>query len=416
MKNHSVTNYLKKNMLSVGLNIFGSGLAAITTLVIAKEIGAAQYGEMTLVLAISTFMVVFLLMGINFALYHYMPNAHEEEHHSIIGTAFISSVVFLILFFFLSMHLSAFSTKTLRITVKVWEFSIWLAISTTMNSMIDAFLRGKKRFIFIGAARVINAVFYLSTSAVFLFILDVREFTYFIILLIAGQLVFIVAALIRLRFPIFRFSIKNFKRLYKYGFYISITTIILMFVFSIDVFILNYYSTTASVGIFSVYLTFGKKLFVVVFNEGIGVVLLTTLAKTNKNDIFQKVKRIIPYLALLVASGTFLLYLVFFIYLKSKYPFDLFYMFLVSAGMAFHAIYNLFFSIFSMDGESGAKVCTKVALITLPLSTATQIILIKYFDIIGGFAAFIVTNLIIITVFWIYAERMYPGKLRKKDR
>jgi hypothetical protein len=177
--------------------------------------------------------------------------------------------------------------------------------------------------------------------------------------------------------------------------------------FGIDIIMLNHMADRADVGLYAVYNGFPRRLLVVVLTEGIGVVLLPTLATMDKPALLRRLGRVAPLAAMAMAVMSLAASAVFFLLLRAEYRYSFGLMALSALGIGVHTVFHLYFFVLSMDGVRGAKVVLACLVAGSPAALACQGAFIAWWGLIGALAACALTNLLLVGVLAAAAARVY---------
>ncbi|MBG0818869.1 lipopolysaccharide biosynthesis protein [Planomonospora sp. ID82291] len=395
---------------AVGPTVTGavaSGLSAATGLVIAREIGAAAFGHFTVVLTIATILTVGMLMSLNYVMYQELPRAEPADRPALVTTALLASLGLGTALTAAGLLAAAPLTALLGVDVRTLCFSLALAAAMTANQLTESLLRGLKRYARTAVLKLAVAVAYLGGSSYCLLVLGIRDAAFYLVALIATTAAFAVAAVPGLEIAPRTWSAALARSLYRHGAYVTVLAAFTSLVFGVDVIFLNHWAGQADVGVYSVYNGFPKRLFGVLFTDGIGLVLLPALATMDKTAVLRRIGRITP----LVAAGTALLSFaagaVFFLLLREQYPYALGLMALSAAGMGVHMVFNLYSAALLMDGVRGAKVLIACLAAGTPVALACQAALTAWQGLTGALTAFALSNLVLVALVAATAARTY---------
>lgn len=384
-----------------------SGLAAATTLVVARGVGAAEFGVFTVVLTIATIAMIAMLLNLNYVMYQELPRAQPSEHPAIVTTALLSTVAVSGGLAALALLASPALTVLLGVDLRTLGFALGLAAALSVNLLTDSFLRGMRRFVLVARLKLAVSVAYLGASAFCLLVLDLRDAEVYLGLLIATNLAFTLVAVAYLDLARPTWSQALARSMYRHGAHLSVTALLTAAVLGLDVLFLNHWADEAVVGVYSVYNGFPKRLLGVVFTEGVGLVLLPVLATLDKPRLLRRIARLAPLVALATALLSFAASAVFFLVLREEYPYSLPLMALSAAGIGAHTVFNLYFFALSMDGVRGAKVFTGCLAVGLPVAVGLQAALIAWNGLVGALTAFLLTNLLLVAIVVVVAARVY---------
>ena len=176
-------------------------------------------------------------------------------------------------------------------------------------------------------------------------------------------------------------------------------SLMVIILYSSDLFLINCFFPGKAVGVYNLYQGFAKGLFSVLFYEVFTVVFLPTIAHMDKHKIYQMFQRLIP-VVLLVIIGAVACLIIVILWLSGKeYGFNWAYILLVAFGIGFYSIYQINNAIFTMEGNTGAKLCLIPLGITMPISLMIQYLFTKSYGIIGTMVAVTITNFLLMVIF-----------------
>lgn len=413
-----MTRLLRGHGWAVGptvTSIAASGTAAATTLVIARGIGAAAFGHFTVVLTIALIVNVGMLMSLHFVMYQELPRAAPADRPAQVTAALFATLVLAAGVTVAALLASPLLTAVLGVDLRTLCFALALAFAITINQLTESFLRGLKRYVLVAGLRLAVAVAYLAAASTSLLVFGVRDAEFYLVALIGMYVVFALLAFTGFEVAPRTWSLPRAGALYRHGAYVTAIAALLGVLFGVDVILLNQLGERYEVGVYSVYNGFPRRLLVVLLTEGIGVVLLPTLATADKPAVLRRIARIGPAagagMALLSFAGSALFFLV----LRDDYPYSFGLMALAAAGIGAHAVLHLYFFVLSMDGVRGAKVFIGCLAAGLPAGIACQAAFIAWWGLVGALVAFLLTNLLLVAVVAATTARAYrplPAEVR----
>lgn len=389
------------------LSTAASALSAAGTLLVAREIGAEQFGGYSVVLTVGGVLLVLSQLNLNVVLYQELPRRPDGEHPALVSTALLlalalGAAVALV---------AALAGPALRAAFGVDAATLWwsvlFALSTGAAFLVEGVLRGRKHFARVAALKLAAAVLYLAAAAYSLLVLGRTGFGTYVALLSATNVLFVLAALAGRPVRAGPVSRALAGRLLRHGGYVSVTAALVLLAFGLDVIVLNHAVPADVVGQYSIYNGFPKRLLGILFTEGVGLVLLPTLAPLAKPELFRTVARIAPLLGLAAAGVSFAAGAVLLGLLGDGYPYSPGLLGLAALGIGVHAVFNLYYVVLSVDGTRGAKVAIACLLAGLPVVLAAQVLLIGRYGLTGGLLAFVVTNAVLVGLMLAATARVY---------
>jgi O-antigen/teichoic acid export membrane protein len=388
-------------------SIAASATAAATTLVIARGLGAAAFGQFTVVLSIALIATVGMQMSLHYVMYQELPRARPPDHPALVTTALLSTLVLGAGLVGAGLVASPLLTAALGVDLRTLCFGLALALAMAVNQLTESFLRGLKKFAFVAGLKLAVAAGYLAVSAGCLLLLGIRDAEFYLVALILTYLVFAVLARAGFEVSPAAWSPALARSLYRHGAYVTAIAALTGVLFGLDVIFLNHWSDRADVGVYSVYNGFPKRLLGVVFTEGIGLVLLPILATMDKPALLRRIGRLAPAVGAGAAVLSFAASIVLLFPLRAEYPYSPSLMALAAAGIGAHTVFNLYFFALSMDGLRGAKVFIACLAAGLPPSLACQAAFIARWGVAGGLVAFALTNLLLVAAVVVATGRVY---------
>lgn len=389
------------------MSIAASGISAAATLVVARGIGAAAFGQFTLVISIALIISVGSLLSLNYVMYQELPRAEPAERPALMTTALFTALVLGAGLVALGALAGPLLAAALGIDARTLWFSIALALAMTANLLTDSFLRGLHRYRLVAGLKLAVAVAYLLAVAVARLVAGIHDAGWYLTALIAMNVVFAAAATLGFTIEPRRWSPALARSLCRHGGWVTAIGALTAVLFGVDVLFLNHWSSRADVGVYSVYNGFPKRLLGVVFTEGIGLVLLPTLALLDKPSLLRRIGRLAPAVFAAAATCCFAASTGFFALLRAQYPYSVGLMALASLGIGVHTVFNLYFFALSMDGVRGAKVFAGCLAAGAPAALAGQALLIARWDLTGALIAFPLSNLVLVGAVLIGVRRTY---------
>ncbi len=392
-------------------NTVASGLSAAGTLVVARAVGVAEFGGYAVAVVLGGIVMIAALLNLNAVMYQELPRRPRAEHPALLSTTLAAALVLGSAAAAGTLLAAPVLRAAFGIDPGVLRYGVLLALSIGFGLLTESFLRGQQRYALVAGLRLALAAAYLTAVALFLLVLDVRAFGPYAVLLAASHVLFGVVALVGQPVRPRLVSVPLARELLRHGGYLSVTSVLLALVFGLDVIFLNRFATPEVVGAYSIYNGFPKRLLGIVFTEGVGLVLLPTLATLAKPALLRRIGRIAPLLGLAAAGLSFVAGLLLLRLLGDGYPYSLVLLALAALGIGVHTVFNLYYFALSMDSTRGAKVVIVCLLAGLLPALLVQLLLIGEFGLVGGLVAFVLTNALLLVVVLVVNARVYaqPG-------
>ena len=402
--------FLAEHRYAVGptvLSTAASALSAATTLLVAREIGAGQFGGYSVVLTVGGVLLVLSQLNLNVVLYQELPRRPAAEHPALVSTALALGLALGIAV----TAVAAAAAPALRAAFGVSAATLWwgvlFALTTGFAFLVEGVLRGRLQFARVARLKLAAAGLYLAAAAYALLVLDRTGYGTYVGLLSAANVLFGLAALtgqpVRARLVSRTLAVRTLA----HGGYVSITAGLILLVFGLDVIVLNHAAAPDVVGQYSIYNGFPKRLLGILFTEGVGLVLLPVLAPLAKPELLRRVARIAPLLGLAAAAVSFAAGAVLLGLLGADYAYDPGLLALAALGIGVHVVFNLYYCVLTVDGTRGAKVVIGCLLAGLPVTLTAQVVLIGRYGLAGGLVAFVVTNAVLVGIVLAATARVY---------
>lgn len=402
-------------VLPTVVNATASGVSAATSLLIAWGLGAAAFGHFTVVLSIALIVTVGMLMSLHYVMYQELPRAAPADRPALVVTGLLATLVLSGGLLAAGLLASPVLTVLLGVDLRTLAFGLMLALSMTLNQLTESFLRGLQRYALTAGLKIAVAAVYLGVSAYLLFVAGVRDTEVYLTALIATNLLFAVVSVVG--FPVVprAWSSALARSLYRHGAYVTALAALTGLLFGVDVIFLNHWATQADVGVYSIYNNFPKRLLGVLFTDGVGLVLLPTLATMDKPTALRRIRRLVPAVFAATALVSLAASAVFFLALRAQYPYAVDLMVLSAVGIGVHTVFNLYSVALLMDGVRGAKVLIVAQLAATPAVLAAQALLIAWYGLVGGLVAFALSNLVLVAVVAAVSARAYRRDVPAAD-
>lgn len=387
---------------NIGIIFFYNRIGAIFPMVVtiwaARVIGPAEYGKIGMINNIANLLMLPVLLGVNAAMYKFLPDNAASINNELKSTAFFGNIILVVFFSWLYYNADGWAKSYLRIEPYVWNMGIVATIILNFIILSESFLRGQKQYLSIARARLIgNIIFFVAFIFCYCF-QNVNIHSYFYAYY-ASQLSLILIAFRKSGFQSFHLSWSSMKKIYLFGFWNMANSLMVIILYSSDLFLINCFFPGKAVGVYNLYQGFAKGLFSVLFYEVFTVVFLPTIAHMDKHKIYQMFQRLIP-VVLLVIIGAVACLIIVILWLSGKeYGFNWAYILLVAFGIGFYSIYQINNAIFTMEGNTGAKLCLIPLGITMPISLMIQYLFTKSYGIIGTMVAVTITNFLLMVIF-----------------
>lgn len=409
-----------KFIKNIGTIFFYNRIGAIFTMFVAiwtaRILGPVEYGKIGMITYIANLLMHPVILGVNTAMYKFLPDSAASEKDELMSTALFGNIILVIVFSWLYYSAEGLAETYLRIQTPIWNMGIVATIVLNFYILSESFIRGQKQYLSIARARLAGNLFFFAAFVIILYYFRNVNIQGYFYPYCASQLLFVIIAMVKsgLCLRTFPLSWPTFKKIYQFGFWNMANSLMIIILFSSDLFLINYFSPGEAVGVYNLYQGFAKGLFSVLFYEVFTVVFLPTIAHMDKYKLYRMFQRFVPMI-LPVIIGTVSCLIGIVVWLSGKeYGFNWIYILLVASGIGFYSVYQINNAIFTMEGNTGAKLSLIPLGIILPISLIIQYFFTKFYKITGTMAAITITNFLLMVIFQVM---MYfaPVKFRQPN-
>lgn len=383
--NLNIKFFLKNISYITSGNMIAVLFSVIFSIVVANVFGPFNYGKLTLIVSIASFLQIPMLLGINSATIKYNSSQNERSvNNSIISTSLFLFLIFILLSNLFYLSFSAEISKLFSISQQLFYSSILLAIIISFFTISNTFLLSLnqiKRYSF--SYIICNGVM-LSIIILFIFY-GLKSFNSLIWSVYIGYgVVAIFTFMFYLRkYVKITFSKKWAVTLIKYSNYGMIGGISSVVYTNIDNIFVGKFLHFTTLGIYNAY--YNTSIGLIALLSGISTVIFITASKyDNKSNFFRKINKIIPYFAILIFPLIiFAQFLMFKLY-GPQYNFDLKMSILFSLASIIVFIDGIYGWLMNSTGLNGIKVTALGALCIAISSIILNFLLVPLLGIIGA--------------------------------
>jgi len=293
---------------SIG-RIITIGMAALTSIIIARILGPSGKGILAALAAMVGIALQFGNLGLHGANTYFAAKDKDKSTSLIANSFWFSLVIGLIIFFisylFLSQHLGALGQVDFRLA----KIALIAVPFLLLNYLWQNILVGLNKIKAYNIVLILNQSLYLIGAIIILLVLRKGVFSLVVFNTITAIIVTFLFWVYFLRAKQFSFKIDWYliKRSLNYGFKVYITCFLGYLVLRSDIFILNYFKGAAETGLYSVAASFIDAFLVLP-----SIIALLLIPKATKNlgqsgDIVAKVSRISIIIVAVICLGAILL-------------------------------------------------------------------------------------------------------------
>jgi O-antigen/teichoic acid export membrane protein len=397
----------------VGLGTIINTLIAFPfSILVGRTLGPDEYGKFGLVLSVAMFLNIPMLLGFATAMVKYTAESDDFDRQSrIISTTyilvFLFSVVSVGLYFVFSYQLSGIFS----ITQESFYLSVILAFLLMSYNLSTNTLMALHKMRAFAMIQPVFGITLLPSLLIFIFYgLTSFKSAVYSYCLAHGVPSVLILILIRKHVK-FQLDWYWASLLTKYSLFAGISGISFVVVTNIDKLLINKYASVSSVGIYLAYymasMTIPEYLFRIFHS-----VFFPTISKyEDKDKIYRKINKSIPYLS---GLGFLFIFLCEFIILKlygSKYPLDPLWMILFVVASICLFISHIYAWLLISVGVHGARINAFSTVFIALINTGLNIIFIPFIGIIGAIVSRIVGSIVYTTTNLIMGRNLFRGRI-----
>lgn len=370
--------------------MLGYGVAAALIfafqVIAGRVLGPTEYGKYVLVDSLAIFLHIVMMLGISTAAIKYLAeNPQPKEQQKIISTSyflvFISSSLFALFFFIL---LSQFS-KFLNISPSILRLSVTFAYCYSLYILAIDILRGLQQMKKLAVFRAGYGLIALIVLLVFILFL---KYISFLAAVFSVSFAYLVIFLF-LSFGLGKYFLNQFnkvliKKFLSYGLYVMVGGLCFTFLPHLSKILVNKYLTTKEVGIYNAYYFSSLGLVIFLFTVFITVFFPFVSQYPEKEVIFKKIKKLLPYLFLGGVPFLFLAELIILLLYGPDYPINYFLMLFFALSGVLIAVYGIYHWLFYSQGIMGGRLAAFVTLIVILLNLLLNLYLINRLALFGA--------------------------------
>lgn len=395
---NDINKFLKNFSVLFGFRSIGIVLNLFVTILGARLLNISELGQYNVAINCANLLVIPLVFGVNTTLLKYLPENNKQNQGIILGTVYIGNFLLGLLISIIFLVLLPFISTILKLSYDICVLILLTAIACNICIVIETILRYQQNFASIGKSKLIGAA-----SIFILYLLSLTKSYFvsvpnFLIYNLLGQGLISIFMLFKLQKYKLQFKWHMAKKIYTYSFLNMLTWLFTTALYSMDLYLLSYFTTYEEVGIFSVYEVMLRNYFSIFFNDIFAAVFIPTLVELHesKQYLYKKAMHLMPIVFIVLFIGTSIVSCVLIYAYGTQYTLNLMYVVLVAIGIGLHGIYLTLSAMLILDGVDGAKVALWVLGKPFVIFIAITAVLIYSYGLVGAFIAFIVNQIILI--------------------
>ena len=249
---------MRKFIGNLSWSFFGGLTASILMLGVnvgvGRYFGPEEYGKYNFVLILSQILLIFIYLGTDISSVRFLVSENESLGKKTIFSSsfyFVLTTNFLIWIVYYFFHLQV--GYYFHINDQYLFLAIILGSVISIRGIVDGYLRAYALFRFQACLRIIEAVAVIGFLLLILKVANVKEYQYYVYVLVGGAVLFSLITLFQLRRNFGAFKWSSLKLMLSYGNVILIGTILGTMFNALDKIIVAKYLSVAQLGIYSAY-------------------------------------------------------------------------------------------------------------------------------------------------------------------
>jgi len=398
-----------KNLTYIGIGTIIAMIFSFTFNILAgRLLGPLRYGEFTLVQSVAMFLYIPMILGISTAMVKYSSEKKDEKRQAIIvSTAYIMILTFTITSVILLYVFSSQFSNLFSISKEIFYLSIAFAVLFALYTCTTDILRGLLKIKILSVLKPIFSIVALSAFLLFIIVYARSYISAVFSMYLAYGVTSIIAFIFILK-KYFTYNIKKSwaNKLLRYGIFTLLGSLSFVFYTNIDVILINRYMTELDVGIYRAYYFSSIYILGFLWNT-FNVVFFPSISKyKNKEKIFNKIKKIIPYLIAIGIPFVFVCELVILKFYGKSYPLNFQLMILFAATSVLIVCYGLYDWTFCSQGIKGVKLVTMSSITIAIINIILNILLIPRYQLFGAILATTISFIIGIIILSILKRKV----------
>ena len=388
---------LLRNVIYFALgNIPSLLLNFIVNVSAARLLGPFEYGQFTLVQAISIFLCMSMLPGYDNALIKYVSEKDIFEYQSkIISISYIivtvlSTVSVLIYLCFANLLSKFFSVSNFIIIL-----SIFFAVSFAFFTLSMSTLRGIYKMKNLGILQILFSVILICVFGLFMsqkIYSSISIVFSFIFAYLAISLIILITTSRHYFHKVFDTLCAT--KLTKYSFFCLIGGVASAICGNFDKLVINYYMSLKDVGQYGVYCITAFSAISILYSTFLTVFFPFASKYQNKGAIFSKVNLLIPYFIIFSIPFIVISQFIMLQFYGNQYPFILGLSILFGIAGICICVNGIYAWLMASVGSVGIKITTISAIASALSCVGLNLILIPAYSFYGAVLSFIISYLI----------------------
>lgn len=292
---HEMSNEMKSFLGHLSWSFFGGTIASailfIVNIIVGRWLGPQEYGKFNLVLILGQIFCIPMILGFDAA----SARAISRDRNNLkkyISASFYFILISIVVTSFIIFLLSSEIAQLVSADNRLVYISLVVGIFLGIKLLLDGFIRGINNFKYQSVIKISDAFVVLTTLILASIFLDKTSYLVVVAATIVGSFVSLTGFFVKIYKYLVDFDYIYFKKLFKYGKFVVLGSIISLAVVYSDKIFVNKYLGTYELGIYMAYFT-ASITFISQFSAVFSNVYFPIISKTrDKRVIFDKINRL----------------------------------------------------------------------------------------------------------------------------
>lgn len=300
-------SFIANSLMNFMSNIFTIMLSLVTSIVIARTLGAELQGIYTLIVLLPTMLVTFMNFGIAPATV-FNIGKKERDLNTIISTNIVLSLVISVLSIVVGLIFAVLTQDTIFEGVPIKALLVVLLVLPFLflNSFLQAVYQGIQDFKryneIVILNKVIETIFLVVTMLIFKLGLNAALLAYSVGSVLPSYLIYRYFKKDQFKFSIKDYSWSLSKEYFSYGYKAHLSNIVSFLNYRLDILMISFFLNPLAVGIYNVAVSIAEKLWVI--STPISSALFPRISslknEVERTNLTIKVARFVLYLSIII--------------------------------------------------------------------------------------------------------------------
>lgn len=312
---HEQNSFLSNSIITLTRQFASIVIGFLLLIVVANSLGKEGQGDYTLITYLPLMVMTFLNLGLNSSTVYFVSKKDIS-----VDTAFSTNIITAVILSIIGIVSGYIATVVLaesmynNVNLVILQISLFALPGMFLMIFLQTLIQGLQNFKAFNTALVIQQMSTVTCMLLFLLLFDwdligaVYAFGLGYIVSVFYMTYFLVVK-VRAKFSVKLFSFNYLKNMLSYGIKAHISNMMTFLNYRQDVFLLGLFSTSASVGVYSLAVNLGERLSI--FSQSFSQVLLPKISslevESDRNKITSMVSRFILIFITLISIVLFFL-------------------------------------------------------------------------------------------------------------